>query len=959
MTKTPVVVRRRRPFRAWVGLVVLVAACFAQEVQLVGPGETPDPGTTPGGGQPGTLTATPASGTLAVGATLQITLVQRDSAGINVPIGVVTWTSSNQTVATVDGTGRITGRSAGLATITASTAGLAATVSLQVVPVPVASVTVAPGTATLQLGTTAQFIAVSRDAAGLLLVGRPVTWSTSNAAVLTVSSSGLVTSRGVGSATVTAAVEGQTGSSPVTVQNVPVASVQVVPGADTVHIGKQTQLVAVPRDANGIPLSGRAITWSSSAPAVARVSGSGLIDGLVAGTAVISATSEGQTGTATITVIPVPVAAVIVVPQSVTVLVGTTTTFNATPRDANGGALTGRSVTWATANSAIATVSPSGVVSGIAPGSVLISATCEGVTGSAFVTITTAPATLVQVTILPATAALLSGQTQQFTLSGQLSDGATVPVTGSFTASGGSVSGGGLYTAPDQSGTFLVIGTATGSSLRDTASVTVTRPPVATVQVNPATATLNVGSTLSLAAVLRDASGSILTNRTVTWSSNNTTAATVSNSGVVTGRAAGTATITATSEGQSGTATLTLQVTPVATVQVSPASSTIDLGTTTQLNAVTRDANGNVLTGRVVTWTSSNPLVATVSGTGLVTGVAAGSATITATSETRTATASITVIYRAVASVQVSPSTESVVIGGSYSFTAVARDANNGVLSGRPVTWTSSNAAVATVSAAGLAVGVTAGSASIRATVEGVTGSATLTVTIAPPIGSVPEMPGGYNLRVQWMGSPAPPSGWATGWAGSVQGSATVVTDAAAPVSGPDVARITYPSGFHSGDEPQTWEYTGTNGAGAVVYTYWFKYSVGFQGEQSSVNKHVFLFASDGSVIGYTAARFSGTTQNGYIDWLFEGGATGSTAFTWLANTHATVRLSDWHRVTIEVAAPAVRLWVDGVKVGETTSASLKGRGPTKIAPTWGGNTGDRMSQTGYLYLDELRVYTR
>ena len=959
LTRITRALRRWRSVQSWIVLAALMAACFSQEVHLIGPNNPGGGGTDPGGGASSTLTVTPSGGTLSVGATLQLTLVMRDSTGTIVPIGTVTWTSSNTQIATVDGNGRVSARNQGTVTITASTAGLAATVALQIVPVPVASVTVTPGTATLQLGTTAQFTAVTRDAAGLTLPGRPITWSSSNAAVLTVASNGLVTSRGVGTATLMASSEGQSGSASVTVQNVPVASVVITPAADTVQVGGQTQLVATPRDAGGIPLSGRSVTWSSSAPSVARVSGNGLIDGLVPGTAVITATSEGQSATASITVIPVPVASVILVPQSVTVLVGGTTTFNATPRDANGNALTGRAVTWTTGNSAIAQVSGTGIVSGISSGSALISATCEGITGSAFVTVTIAPATLVQVTIMPATAALQSGQTQQFSMSGQLSDGSTVPVTGSYTASGGSVNGGGLYTAPDQSGTFQVIGTATGTSLRDTATVTVTRPPVATVQVNPATAALDVGRTLNLSAVLRDASGTILTNRTVTWASNNTTVATVTTAGVVTGRATGTATITATSEGQSGTSTLTVQLTPVATVQVSPTTSSVDVGATTQLTAVTRDANGVVLTGRLVTWTTSNPAAATVSSSGLVTGVAVGSATITATSETRTATAAITVVYRPVATVQVSPATESVVIGSVMPFSAVARDAQGGVLSGRPITWASSNPAVATVSATGVATGVVAGTTNIQATIEGVTGSGTLTVTTAPPIGNVPEMPSGYTLRVQWLGSPAPPSGWATGWSGSVPGSVTVITDDLAPVSSPSVARITYPAGFHSGDEPQTWEYNGTSGASAVVMTYWFKYSPGFQGEQSSVNKHLFLFASDGSVIGYTAMRFSGTTANGYIDWLFEGGATGSTAFTWLANSHNTVRLSDWHRVTVEIAAPAVRLWIDGVKVGETTSATLKGRGPTKVAPTWGGNTGDRMSQTGYLYLDEIRLYTR
>jgi hypothetical protein len=78
-------------------------------------------------------------------------------------------------------------------------------------------------------------------------------------------------------------------------------------------------------------------------------------------------------------------------------------------------------------------------------------------------------------------------------------------------------------------------------------------------------------------------------------------------------------------------------------VAVSPASASVSLGATHQLSALVTDANGNVLTGRTVTWTSSNAVVALVSTSGLVTGLALGSATITATSEGKSGTAAITV----------------------------------------------------------------------------------------------------------------------------------------------------------------------------------------------------------------------------------------------------------------------------------------------------------------------------
>ena len=178
------------------------------------------------------------------------------------------------------------------------------------------------------------------------------------------------------------------------------------------------------------------------------------------------------------------------------------------------------------------------------------------------------------------------------------------------------------------------------------ATTTATGPPppapVATVSVSPASSTLLVGATVQLSAVTRDSSNNVLTGRVITWSSSNSAISRVSTSGLVTAVAAGSATITATSETKTGTAAITVSApppAPVATVSVSPASSTLLVGATVQLSATTRDANNNVLTGRVVTWASANPGIASVNSTGLVSAVGAGSTTITATSETKTGTA--------------------------------------------------------------------------------------------------------------------------------------------------------------------------------------------------------------------------------------------------------------------------------------------------------------------------------
>jgi uncharacterized protein YjdB len=242
---------------------------------------------------------------------------------------------------------------------------------------------------------------------------------------------------------------------------------------------------------------------------------------------------------------------------------------------------------------------------------------------------------------------------------------------------------------------------------------------------------VTVGQTSQATAVTRDANGNTLTGRTVTWTSSNTSVATVNSSGLVTTLAAGSTTITGTSETKTGTATLTVTVAPVATVTVTLTPSSVNVGQTSQASAVTRDANNNVLTGRTVTWTSSNPNVATVNSAGLITTLSAGTTTITGTSETKTGTATLTVTNAPVANVTVALSRTSVVEGATSQATATLRDASNNVLTNRVITWSSSNLAIATVDEDGLVTTHRPGSVTITATSETKSGTATLTVTEA------------------------------------------------------------------------------------------------------------------------------------------------------------------------------------------------------------------------------------
>jgi uncharacterized protein YjdB len=153
----------------------------------------------------------------------------------------------------------------------------------------------------LLVGETRQVSATLLDAAGNTLTGRPITWSMSNGTVASVDPTGLVTALGAGTARIDVRADGITANVSVTVTPVPVAAVAVTPGTLSLRVDETSTLTATMRDAAGAVLTGRAVSWSSSAPGVATVT-DGVVRAVSAGSATITATSEGVAGTASVTV---------------------------------------------------------------------------------------------------------------------------------------------------------------------------------------------------------------------------------------------------------------------------------------------------------------------------------------------------------------------------------------------------------------------------------------------------------------------------------------------------------------------------------------------------------------------------------------------------------------------------------------------------------------------------------
>lgn len=592
----------------------------------------------PAAGEVESIVVSPAVATVAVGASIDLNAQVLNADGSAILDRPVHWASEDETIATVAENGIVTAVAIGSTQVAASTGGRSGLAQVIVTTVPVASVQITPGNKSLFVEQTFQFSAQARDGNGGVLTGRPIEWSSNNAGVATVSATGLVTALSPGGAIITASAEGRSAPASVTISAIPVASVLMKPPTQSLVEGQSAQLHAEPLDDAGKPLVGRVIQWSTTNASVATVTSDGLVTAHAAGTATIRATCEGKIGTNALTVNTRPPNAVVVTPAQALVQQGRTTQLTAQVLDDLGRVLPNSPVTFSSSDNLIATVSASGLVTGVAVGGATISATSGGKSGTAIVTVTAIPVGSVVVT--PASPTILAGRTvqlsaQALSASGQALNGRAVTWSSS-TPGIAQVTSAGLVTGV-AAGSTIVFASIDG--VLGWANVSVAPVPVANITVTPATTTIGVGQTATYTAVLRDATGTVLTGRVIAWSSSNAATASVNGSGVATGVAIGSATITATSEGRSGSAAIIIGV---RTVTVTPNPVTIAPFATIQLTAVVLEPGGIPSTAQV-TWSSSNTLVAQVSQQGIVSGVLPGTVIISATAGNAVGTATVTV----------------------------------------------------------------------------------------------------------------------------------------------------------------------------------------------------------------------------------------------------------------------------------------------------------------------------
>jgi len=674
----------------------------------------------------------------------------------------VTWSSTNQSIASISNTGVATAKAPGTATVTAALSGVSGTTPLTVTAPALVSVGVTPANLSVAVGLTHQFIATgiysdnsSHD------VTTSVVWSSSQTAVATVSnasgSNGLASTLGAGTSVITATANGVSGTVSLTVTAATLVSVGITPATLTLPVGvaRQFRATGIYTDKSTHDLT-YSVTWSSSAPTVASISNqagsAGMVSASQVGTSTLTATLGTISSTAPLTVTAAALASIGLTPTNSSLAAGLNQQFTAT------GTYTDNSthnlttlVVWTSSATGVATISNAasynGLVKAVTPGTTTITATLNGVAGSSTLTVT--PATLVSIGVTPPATTIANGTALQFTATGTYTDNSTQNITTSVTWTSSAAAVASISNAAGFNGLATSAGvgastiTAISVGVSGTATLTVVSTTLLSMAITPANPSIADDGSQQFEAVATFADSSTQdVTAFATWTSATPAVATVSNApgfnGLTSALTAGSTTITATLGSASGATTLTVSPALLQSIVITPVNPSIPDGNSQQFTATGTYSDGSVQNvTTTATWTSSDTTVATVGNAGsvgLATSLAVGSTTISAAVGSVAGTTTLTVTSVALVSLTIVPASTRTISGASVQFTAVGTYSNGFTANlTTAVTWSSSSSAAATLSnvagSVGLATAVGTGTTTITASSGSITSTgATLTV---------------------------------------------------------------------------------------------------------------------------------------------------------------------------------------------------------------------------------------
>ena len=575
-----------------------------------------------------TLQVTPASVSVATHASQQFHATGLFSDGSTQDLtSSVTWFSSDSSVATISTGGMATAVTTGVTNVTAKSGAMQASATLAVnnAGVGLTSITLSPLVSTLAVHTTQQLTATGAysDGSSRDLTSN-VTWSSSSTAAATVDVNGLVTGVAAGTTSITATLNGITQSMTLTITAPTITSISITPEGFTVPIGISQQFVATAVYSDGSSqdlVSG--VTWTSSLLSAATIDANGSATTLAAGTTTITATVGSLTDSTTLTVVPAHLTSISVLPATATMAVGTLQQFTATGIFDDGSTQLLPGIQWSSSASNVLSLASTGLATAVSTGTSTVTAASGGISGSATVTVTSA--TLVSLAIAPLNSSMPIGATRQFTATGTFNDSTTEDMTlsvlwGSSNGSIASIDDKGLVSS---SATGQVTISANWGSITQSTLLTVSTVKLVSITVNPANGRVAPHTSALFTAVGNFSDGSTANLKTVSWKSSKPQFASIRSSGLAHGKKAGTVTISATSSGVTGTATLVIGTGTLVSVIVSPVNPIVSSGSTQQFAAIGSFSDG---TTQDITynshWSSSAATIATIANNPSVAGLA-------------------------------------------------------------------------------------------------------------------------------------------------------------------------------------------------------------------------------------------------------------------------------------------------------------------------------------------------
>src|SRR5271157_1356156 len=440
---------------------------------------------------------------------------------------------------------------------------------------------------------------------------------------------------------------GHSPANPASSSPVMLLSISVNPSTGAIPLGGMLQLSAVGTfsDKSAKDIS-NSVVWASSAPTVAAVTPSGQVNGEAQGGATVTAAQGSVSGSASISILPAMLVSLTVSADNPSIPLGESTQVRAqgTFTDNSSSDVT-TLVTWSSSSPGVVSINSAGVAQAKAPGNANMIATLNQITG--FKTVTAIPAALTSITVSSAQSLLPLGTNAQLTATGNYSDGSQQNITNSVQWSSSSmgvvsISSAGLAQAKASGSANMI------ASLNQITGFKTLTVPVALISITVSSTqyALPLGTTAQLTATgnYSDGSQQPLTNSSVQWSSSSPQTISISNAGLATAVAIGSATASASSGAISGSAQLSVSPAQLSGIEVSPQNPLVPMGQQQQMTATGSYTDGTKsdLT-RSVTWNSDNPQVATVDNSGVAFAVNVGTANISASYQGQNAASMLTV----------------------------------------------------------------------------------------------------------------------------------------------------------------------------------------------------------------------------------------------------------------------------------------------------------------------------